>query len=82
MQKPFEAFQSFEILLKTAGIQSDFKVLSSLSDDRVHQRRLQAIHNASGIVCSIQFDSNFELTQSSQTIRNCIMHAPICKSRN
>lgn len=79
IQKPFEIFQSFEMLFGTEGIQNDFKVLSSIKGDRVQKSRLQAIHSASGILCSIQLDSSFELAESSQIIRNCIMHAPICK---
>lgn len=79
MQNPLEIFQSFEMLFRTEGIQSDFKVLSSIKGDRVQKRRIQAIHNESGILCSIQLDSSFELVESSQIIRNYIMHSPICK---
>lgn len=61
------------------GIQNDFKVLASINGDRVQNKRLQAIHIASGILCWIQFDTDFEMAESSQIIRNYIMHAPICK---
>lgn len=79
MRKPFEIFQSFEKLFGTEGVQSDFKVLSSIKGDRVQNRRLQAIHNTSGILCSVQVDSSFGLAESSQILRNCIMHSSICK---
>lgn len=78
-QKPCDLLQSFEMAFKTEGVQSDFKVLSSIEGDRVQKRRMQAIHNASGILCSIQLDSSFELAESSQILRNCIMYMPISK---
>lgn len=73
------ALQLFEKSLKTPDVQNDFTVLSSISGDRVQKRRMQVIHNVSGILCWIQFDSTFELAESSQILRNCIMHDPICK---
>lgn len=78
------AFCTFEKYLKAVAavpsrVQPKFKVLSSISASRVQNRRLQVIHIASGILCWIQFQSNFELAESSQTVRDCIMHSPICK---
>lgn len=78
-QTPNMVFQKFKRIFKMVGIQSDFKVLASINGDRVQKRRLQALHIASGILCWIQFDTDFEMAQSSQIIRNYIVHAPICK---
>lgn len=71
---------SFEKFLKDSAIKSDFKISPSISGDRVQKRRIQAIHNTSGIYCFIQFDSSSDLAESSQAIRDCILHDPICKS--
>lgn len=71
--------QKFKRIFKMLGVQNDFKILASINGDRVQKRRLQAIHRASGILCWIQFDTDFKIAQSSQVIRNYIMHAPICK---
>lgn len=79
MQKPFEKFQSIEMLFKSYDLQTDFKVLSSIKGDRVRRTRFEVVHNTSGILCSIQVSSSSELAESSQIIRNCIMHSPICK---
>lgn len=78
-QKPYETIQCIVTLFHTPHIQKDFKVISTISGDRVQKRRLQVVHIASGILCTIQFDSGHELAESSQIIRNCILHAPICK---
>lgn len=81
-QKPYITMKSFEELLETsADIQRDFQVRSIISGDRVQKRRLPLIHNESGILCWIQFDSTFEMAKSSQIIRNYIMHDPICKQK-
>lgn len=61
------------------GVQSDFNVLSSHNEDRVLKKRLQIIHIASGIHCWLHFDENSELAESSQIIRDCILHTPMCK---
>lgn len=73
------ALRSFEKLVKRPGAQTDFEVLEMIHGDRVQKRRLQLIHIASGIKCTLQFDDNYELAASSQIIRDCISHAPICK---
>lgn len=79
-QKPFVALQTFQKLLnQTTDIQNDFTVLSMITGDRVQKRRLQVIHNASSILCWIQFDTTFELAESSQIVRNYIQYDPICK---
>lgn len=78
-QKAIVALYSFEKFLKASAAQSDFEILLSVSGDRVQKRRISVIHNASGIHCLIQFDSSFELAESSQSIRDCILHEPICK---
>lgn len=74
------ALYSFQKFLKDPAIQSDFEILPSINGDRVQKRRIPANHHASGIHCFIQFDSTFELAKSSQAIRDCILHEPICKS--
>lgn len=70
---------SFEKRFKAPGTQTEFEVLASISGDRVQKRRLQMIHNESGIMCWVQFSLDFELAESSQVIRACIIYAPICK---
>lgn len=78
-QNPNIAFQKFKRIFKMLGVQNDFKILATINGDRVQKRRLQAIHKASGILCRIQFVTDFEMAQSSQIIRNFIMHEPICE---
>lgn len=78
-QKAIVMLYSFEKFLKTSAAHSDFVILPSVSGDRVHKRRIPVIHNVSGIRCFIQFDSSFELAETSQCIQDCILHEPICK---
>lgn len=78
-QEPNGVLQSFEMFLRARGTQTDFNVLSNIKGDRAQKARLQLAHNTSGILCFIQFDSGCELAESSQIIRDCIMHAPICE---
>lgn len=65
--------------MESSGAQSDFDVLETVHGDRVQKRQLQTTHNASGIRCFLIFDTSFELAASSQVIRDCIRHEPICK---
>lgn len=76
-QRAVDALRSFECHAQT--VQTDFKVLATINGDRTQKRRLQLIHKASNIRCSIQFDLNSDLAHAAQIIRNCILHAPICK---
>lgn len=76
-QRAIDALRSFESHVLRP--QADFKMLATLNGDRVQKRRLQMIHKASDIRCSIQFDLNFDLVHASQIIRNCILHEPLCK---
>lgn len=76
-QRAIDALRLFES--RVLRVQTDFKVIAAINGDRVQKRRLQVIHEASDIRCSIQFDMNFDLADSSQIIRDCILHAPICK---
>lgn len=78
-QQPIVALRSFEKLMKWPGSQTDFDVLEIIHGDRVRKRQLQLIHIASGIKCTLQFDVNYDLGTSSQMIRDCITHTPICK---
>lgn len=79
-QEAIVALYSFEKFLKDPAIRSGIEVLPSIGGDRVQKRRLHLVHSASGIRCFIRFDSNFELAESSQIIRDCILHDPNCKS--
>lgn len=54
-------------------------MLDTIHGDRVQNRRLQALHKSSGILCRIHFDLKSESAKSSQIIRNCILHSPLCK---
>lgn len=74
-----EVQHSFETFIKTSSLQTDFQVLEPIHGDRVQNRRLQAIHKSSAILCQIHFDLNFETAKSSQIIRNCILHSPLCE---
>lgn len=78
-QQPIVALRSFEKIVKWPGAQTDFGAIETVHGDRVQKRRLQLIHIASGIKCTLQFDVSYELAKSSQTIRDCISHVPICK---
>lgn len=71
--------EAFEQFIKASGIQTDFQVLETIHGDRAQNRRLQAAHKSSGILCRIHFDLNFETAKSSQIIRNCILYSPLCK---
>lgn len=76
-QRAVDALRTFE--QNVLRVQTEFEVLATINGDRCQKRRLQMIHKASDIRCSIQFDLSFDLADSSQIIRNCIMHSPICK---
>lgn len=73
------ALRSFEKIIKWPGSQNDFEVLDTFHGDRVQKRQLQLLHTASGIKCTVQFDANYELAESSQMIRDCISYTAICK---
>lgn len=64
---------------KTPSVQTDVDVLDDINGDRVQKKRLQVIHKRSGIRCWIESDANQSVCESSQIIRDCISHAPICK---
>lgn len=78
-ENPKLLFHSFGKYFKASDMQPDFDVLPCIDGDRVQKKRLQAIHRVSGIRCWIECDSNPDITESSQMIRNCIAHSPICK---
>lgn len=81
-QNTQQLFDTLEKHLTTLREQSGFSVLFSHDENRIQKKRLQMIHNASGIRCSIQFDVNSDLADSSQNIRDCILYAQICKYSN
>lgn len=64
---------------KMPGAAPDFHILASIDGDRVQKKRLQIVHKTSGIRCLIESDSTLSICESSQIIRDCISHAPICK---
>lgn len=78
-QKPIIALRSFDRLMKLRGAQSDFEVKEITQGDRVQSRRMRLIHIVSKIECTLQFDDNYELAESSKLIRGFITHVPICK---
>lgn len=74
-----EAQSSFERFFYNSDLQTDFQALNTIPGDRAQNRRLHAVHKSSATVCWIHFDSTFEAAKSSQIIRNCILHSPVCK---
>lgn len=69
---------SLKKYFKTLSVQTDFEVLASIDGDRVQKQRLQAVHKKSSIRCWIESDANHNICESSQILRDCISHAPIC----
>lgn len=71
-------FQSFATSFKvSAGF-----MISSRIASRGMKNQLTAIHNASGILCTLQIDADADRIESSQIIRDCLLHSPICKYNN
>lgn len=78
-QNPISALHSFEKILKASDVQMEFEAITTINCDRVQRRRLQAIHKESRILCVMHFSSNHEMAESSQVIRDAIVHTPLCK---
>lgn len=72
----------FNKFLKTPDVQNDFETLDKLSGTRVQKTRLQLLHKYSGILCWVQFGTDFELAETNQIIRDYIQHTPHCKIPN
>lgn len=69
----------FDSFVKSFEMSTKFIVTASIAHHSAIKYRLHAIHNASGILCTIQIDVNANKIESSQLIRNCLLHSPICK---
>lgn len=68
----------FESFAKSFEESTGFMISNRIAP-RGLKSRLTAIHNASGISCTLQIDANANKIESSQIIRNCLLHSPICK---
>lgn len=73
------ALHSFEKIFESSVVQTQFEAITTIDCDRVQKRRLQAIHKESRIVCVVQFSSSNEMSESSQVIRDAIIHTPLCE---
>lgn len=71
-------FCAFVAFIKKPGKQNEFKVLASINGDRVQKRRIPMVHKESGIKCYLQFGFNFQLAESSQILRDCVLYSPMC----
>lgn len=69
----------FESFTKSFEESTSFMVTGRIARREV-KSRLNAIHNQSGIPCTLQIDFNANKIESAQIIRNCLGHSPICKS--
>lgn len=52
-----------------------------MNGTRVLTKRYKLFHKASNIICWVHLDLQNEMSETSQTIRNCIVQAPICECR-
>lgn len=77
-QQQIPILHSFRKILEAPDVLTCFDILASIDGNRVHKKRLQILHKASGIRCLIESDSTLNICESSQLIRNCISLAPIC----
>lgn len=56
-----------------------FEFLDRTYGNRVQKSRLKVYHKDTDILCWMHFGASFQLAETSQIIRNCILQAPICK---
>lgn len=74
-----ETFRSFGELFVAPDFQCHFEVLAKLNGNRALPKRFKLYSKATDIVCWLHLDMDNGMAETSQIIRNCILHAPICK---
>ncbi|XP_055323571.1 uncharacterized protein LOC129578676 isoform X2 [Sitodiplosis mosellana] len=76
-ERPKEVSQRFFFKLDTSDITRHFKQIVKVSADRVLKRQIHMIHIKTGIQCSILFDSDRTIVESSEIISRYINKEPM-----
>lgn len=71
---------SLEEIFRTSSFQEKFGVVTKVGENRVLNERFEMIHKQSRIRCWLQLQSDYDLAESSQIIRNYIDFEPLCES--
>lgn len=74
-----ETFGSLCTLFNRPEFQSHFELMAKLKGNRAISKRIKLYHKATDTICLIHLGLNSGMADTSQIIRNCILHAPICK---
>lgn len=56
---------------------TEFKILDRIAPRGMINRL--TVNSSSGIKCTLHIDDNADKIESSQVIRDCLLHSPICK---
>lgn len=72
-------FEKFVAFFKSSIVKRVFKFFRDIKSDRVQKNRIHASHVATKIVCVIQIDTNDNIIESSQIIRDCLLKETICE---
>lgn len=74
-----QTFRSLGNLFDAPAFQKYFELLAKLNGNRAIGKRFKLQHKATDIICWVHLSFNNDMAESSQILRNCILHAPICK---
>lgn len=74
-----QTFRSLGNLFDAPGFQKYFELLTKLNGNRAIGKRFKLQHKATDIICWVHLSFNNDMAESSQILRDCILHAPICK---
>lgn len=78
-ERPKEVCQRFFYKLEKTDIRLHFKQIFKVGADRVLRRQIHLVHIRTGIQCSLLFESDTTIVESSEIISRFVNKEPMCK---